>query len=57
MKFIEFIAKGIGCLWKFLSNIITISFIAVILLFGITVFIPQNVTNAIEIFKKLLQIP
>lgn len=57
MKFLEFLGKVLGGLWKFTTNIITITLVSAIAIFVITIFMPENVETALEIFKKLLQIP
>ena len=57
MKFLDFLGKVLGGLWKFATNIITITLVSAIVIFGITIFMPENVETALEIFKKLLQIP
>jgi hypothetical protein len=57
LTFLEFLTATIGGIWKFVSNIITIGFVAGIVIFIIAVFMPENMQNAIEIFKNLFQIP
>lgn len=57
MKFIDGITGFFAKIFKFVLNIFHICFLAVLATFFLTVFIPDNVVNAIEIFKNLLKIP
>ena len=54
MKLIEIIAGGIGKVWSFIVALITIGLVGGIGLFGLTVFMPDNVLRAIEIIKNLI---
>lgn len=56
MKFLEIIASAIGRVWSFATTIILISFISAIVFFGFTVFMPEQIINAVNIFKNLLKI-
>jgi hypothetical protein len=53
MRLIELIASCIGKVWSFVFSLITICLVAVIMFFGITIFMPDNVVRAIEIFRSL----
>ena len=54
MRLIELIAGGIGKVWSFLIALTTISLVCGVALFGLTVFMPDNVLRAIEIIKNLI---
>lgn len=54
MKFFELIAKGIGKVWGFCTRIVTIVILAVCVLFILTVLMPDNMLNAIEIVKGII---
>lgn len=54
MKFIEILAKGIGKIWNFCTSTITIALLSVVVLFVLTVIMPENMLNAIEIVKGLI---
>lgn len=54
MKFFELIAKGIGKVWDFCTRTITIVVLAVVVLFILTVIMPDNMLNAIELVKNLI---
>lgn len=47
--------KIFGAIIRTLLGIVFVAFCAVVLTFFLTVFIPNNVLNAVEIFRKLLQ--
>lgn len=53
MKIIELIAKGIGALFKFAFALVGITFLTAIVLFILTIFLPENVMFAVEIVKSL----
>ena len=57
MKFLSALANFLVEFVKLAKNVFVISFIAVLAVFFLTVFMPENVVSAIEIFKKLLKIP
>lgn len=57
MKFINGIAGIFSRIFKVILNIFYILFLSVLAIFFITIFMPDNVVNAIEIFKNLLKIP
>lgn len=42
---------------KFCKNIVSLSFLFCLIVFILTVFMPENVKIALEIFKNLLKIP
>ena len=46
--------KAIGKLWKFATNTITICLIASIVLFGLSILMPDNALKAVEIIKGLI---
>jgi ABC-type phosphate transport system auxiliary subunit len=54
MKIVEMIAKAINKVWNFISLIAIIGLISAVVLFGISVFMPDNVVKVIEIIKGLL---
>lgn len=54
MKIFEYLLKGIGSVWKFVAKIATIAFISAIAFFGLIVFMPDQVLNAVEIIKNLI---
>ena len=56
MKFINGIMGFFSKVFKVVLNIFHICFLAVLATFFLTVFMPDNVVNAIEIFKNLLKI-
>jgi hypothetical protein len=56
MKFIELISGAISKIWNFLSSVALISFVFALAIFAISIFIPDQVLNSIEIFKNLLKI-
>lgn len=55
MRVFEIIASGIGKVWSFATSIVTICLVGGIAVFGLTVFMPDNVVKAIEIFTSLLR--
>lgn len=54
MKLIEIIASAIGKIWSLCSIILVIALLAGIIIFGLTVFMPDNVLRAIDIIKGLI---
>ena len=54
MRLIELIAGGIGKVWSFATSIATICLVGGMALFGLTVFMPDNVLRAIEIVQNLI---
>lgn len=54
MKLIEILASGIGKVWNFLASTVTIGLVGGMLFFGLMVFMPNEVLNAIEILKTLI---
>lgn len=56
MKFIELISGAISKIWSFLTSVALISFVFALAIFAISIFIPDQVLNSIEIFKNLLKI-
>lgn len=54
MKFIEFIAKGIGKVWSFCATLIILSITILSVLFIITAFVPDSILRAMEIFKSVI---
>lgn len=56
MKLIEIISNAIGKIWGFATTIILIAILSGISIFLITVFFPDQIMNAINIFKNLLKI-
>lgn len=55
MKLIQLMAKAIGEIWSFATKAILIALIAAFVFFAVTVMFPDNVMQAIEIVKGLLQ--
>lgn len=53
MKFFSVLAGAISKIWKFCTSTITICLIAGLVLFCITIFMPDNTAKAIEIVTKL----
>ena len=58
MKFIEkvtkTVAKAVASIWKFCTRTFTICLIASIVVFCITLLMPQNMLNVIEIIRGLI---
>lgn len=54
MKIIELIAKGIGKVWDFCTDITKILILAVSVVFILTVIMPDHMVQAIEIVKSLI---
>ena len=57
MKFLNGIMIFFAKTFKFALNLFHICFFALLATFFLTVFFPDKVVNAIEIFKNLLKIP
>ena len=57
MKILNSILSFFGGLLKTVVWICFVLFIALLATFFLTVFMPENVVNAINIFKNLLKIP
>ena len=57
MKFWLAISRFIIGLVKLTRNIIFISFLFLLSVFVVAIFLPQNVQSAINIFKNLFKIP
>lgn len=54
MRLIEIIAGGIGKVWNFATSVATICLVGGMGIFGLTIFMPDNVLRAIEIVKILI---
>ena len=54
MKFLEIISGAIGKVWSFITTLILITFLSALVFFGLTVFMPEQVLNAIEIVTNLI---
>ena len=54
MKLIEIIASGIGKIWGFATSLILMGVAITATLFGLTVFFPEQVTQAFEILKSFI---
>jgi predicted MFS family arabinose efflux permease len=52
--FFGVIARAIGKIWDFASRIVSLAVIAVLVIAVLTIFMPDNVLQAIEIFKGLI---
>lgn len=53
-KFFGAIGRFLCGTIKFCKNIVSLSFLFCLIVFILTVFMPENVLNAINIFKNLL---
>ena len=56
MKLFSFIGKFIFNIFKFIKIITIVFFISCVATFFLTIFMPENVLQAIEIFKNILKI-
>ena len=54
MRFFEIIASGIGKVWSFVTSIATICLVGGLTFFGLMVFMPEDVLQAIDIIKTLI---
>lgn len=53
----RFIMKIFISLFKLIFFVVTLFVVSIVVTFFLTVFFPENVLNALEIFKNLLKIP
>lgn len=53
ISFLEYIAKGISSIWRFTTNIFTVTLFISFLFIILMVFMPNNVIKAIEIIKSI----
>lgn len=56
MKLIEIIASAFGKIWGFATTLILIAILFGIGFFAISIFLPEQLINAINILKNLLKI-
>lgn len=54
MKALETIAKVLKNLWKFLQVVILICLVSAVAVFILTIFMPDNVRQAIEIVRGII---
>ena len=57
VKLLESLLAFVVGFVKFSRNILLLSFVFLLGIFILTIFMPQNMLQAIEIFKNLLKIP
>lgn len=48
------VVKSIGKIWSFTTRLFLIAFVSAFILIVLTIFMPANVLQAIEIFKGLI---
>jgi hypothetical protein len=53
MKFFSFVGSFLCSLTKFVKNILSVSFVFLLGVFILTVIMPENMQNALEIFENL----
>lgn len=56
MKLIEILASAVGKIWGFATTLILIAILFGIGFFAISIFLPEQLINAINILKNLLKI-
>lgn len=53
MKIISFIGRALRSVWRFSTRMVTICLISSLVLFGVTIFMPDNALKAIEIVRSI----
>lgn len=53
-SFLRVIVKAIGKIWNFATRILSVAVIAAFIFAILTIFMPDNVLRAVEIFKGLI---
>ena len=54
MGVIQLIAKGIGKIWSFATTLILIALVVSLVVFGLTIFMPDAMMRALDIVKGWL---
>jgi predicted MFS family arabinose efflux permease len=57
MKFLGIMGKVIVAIWKFATTIFTICIVGLIVVFALSIIMPDNITKAIESIKLIVYLP